>query len=608
MNFFQSIWHRITRQKLIDTQYNEINRLQDLLNEEIDNYNFMKEQYELMQKTKNQILDEKDRLQFQYDLLKNDLAEEVRPDLPIDFTKVPYTGRNANTFYNDATGKLETNYTYITISKYFRFWNDEYYSQVLRLYNQKKPKTIRDKVIFAKDINHEEFMFKYQHDKTHSGVFHEHWKTIPQIWADKRLDCVADYEEIWTIEGLKKIKDLKVGDMVLSYNFDSKKYCYKPITKVWDKGKLQINRVHFRNGTHIDVSEDHPMLVSKHQKYTQFEKRPLSEIDLERWWKKKVPFAKKLPYIEKDVDWLTKDLCFVVGHFFAEGWVQKQHKNSKQVFTSGYDCPEYIAPILEKHNIPFVERINNHGVPYIYFKSSPFKDFLQTLKINSFEFTIPTWLCQLPKDKLDAILEGHFLGDGHYRHKPFECRQYSTSSNSLKEFLYEISLKLGKPLYCYYQARHQGLGKKPIWRLDDNKNSVFRRPIGYKGLGGLSISYIEKLDKTQMYDFEVKDTHNFIFKNGVITHNCEDFSILTVTTCNIIGVPADRVFMLTGFIGNEGHAFVGFIDDDGETYVLEATSANSRPIKFKGSRYKCKAPLSGISNWAWAGVPTVEQW
>lgn len=277
MKIIKSIWNKITRQELIDTQYNEINRLQDLLNEEIDNYNFMKEQYELMQKTKNQILDEKDRLQFQYDLLKNDLAEDVIPDLPIDFTKVPYTGRNANTFYNDATGKLETNYTYITISKYFRFWNDEYYSQVLRLYNQKKPKTIRDKVIFAKDINHEEFMFRYQHDLTHTGVFHEHWKTIPQIWADKKLDC-------------------------------------------------------------------------------------------------------------------------------------------------------------------------------------------------------------------------------------------------------------------------------------------------------------------------------------------EEFSILTVTTCNIIGVPADRVFMLTGFYDEMGHAFVGFVDDDGETYVLEATSPNSRPIKFKGSRYKCKAPLSGISNWAMKGVPTVEQW
>ncbi len=277
MKFLKDLWAEITRQKLIDTQYQEINRLQDLLNEEIDNYNFMKEQYELMQKTKNQIIDEKDRLQFQYDLLKNDLAEDVRPDLPIDFTKVPYTGVNANTFYNDATGKLETNYTYITISKYFRFWNDEFYSEVIRLYNQKKPKTIRDKVIFAKDILHEEFMFKYQHDKNYSGIFHEHWKTIPQIWADKRIDC-------------------------------------------------------------------------------------------------------------------------------------------------------------------------------------------------------------------------------------------------------------------------------------------------------------------------------------------EDFSIMVVAICNIIGVPADRVFMLTGFYDQMGHAFVGFIDDDGETYILEATSANSRPIKFKGSRYKCKAPLSGISNWAMKGVPTVEQW
>ncbi len=277
MKFLKDLWAEITRQKLIDTQYNEINRLQNLLNEEIDNYNFMKEQFESMQKLKNKYLEDLSRLQLEYDLLKNSLADEDTPELPVDFTKVPYTGTNANTFYNDATNKLETNYTYITISKYFRFWNDEYYSNVIRLYKQKKPKTIRDKVIFAKDIIHEEFMFKYQHDKNYSGVFHEHWKTIPQMWADKKMDC-------------------------------------------------------------------------------------------------------------------------------------------------------------------------------------------------------------------------------------------------------------------------------------------------------------------------------------------EDFSIMTVATCNIIGVPADRVFMLTGFYGTAGHAFVGFIDDDGITYVLESTSPNSRPIKFKGSKYKCKAPLSGISNWAWKGVPNVEQW
>ena len=581
MNLLKSIWQRILA---LDNQplNDRISELEALLDTEILRCNKLTNQYKI---------------------------DQPKPNLDIDFTKKPYTGTNANIFYNSKTKKLETNYSLITISKYYRFWNDEFYTGVMKAYNRDKPdlNNVREVMLFARNILFNDFGFVYHSDTDHEGKLKENWKTIPQIWADKRIDCVAYYEEIYTIDGTKKIKDLREGDLVLSYDFKSKKYCYKPITNIWDKGKLQINRVHFRNGTHIDVSEDHPMLATTSQKYINFEKIPLSQIEIEKWWKNKVPFTKQLPYVEKDVDWLTKDLCFVIGHFFAEGWVQKKDKNSKSVFTSGYDCPEYIAPILEKYDIPFTEHKNNSGVPCIRFKSSKFKEFLQTLKVNSFEFTIPDWLSQLPKQKLEAILEGHFLGDGHYRTKPFECRQYSTSSDQLKEFLYEISLKLGKPLYCYNQVNHQGAGKRPIWRLDDNKNSVFRRPIGYKGLSGLSISYIEKLNKTQMYDFEVKDTHNFVFKNGVITHNCEDFSICVIAICNILGIPSDKVFMITGYYGNGGHAYPGFIDSDNKVKIVEATN-NAYPVTvMKGSFYTSKGNIAGISNWAWKGVPRIEQ-
>ena len=51
---------------------------------------------------------------------------------------------------------------------------------------------------------------------------------------------------------------------MLSYNFKTQEYEYKPIMNIWDKGKLNINRVHFRNGSRtIDVSEEHPFLVAK---------------------------------------------------------------------------------------------------------------------------------------------------------------------------------------------------------------------------------------------------------------------------------------------------------------------------------------------------------
>lgn len=57
MNLLKSIWQRILA---LDNQplNDRISELEALLDTEIDNYNFMKEQYESMQKTKNELLEE----------------------------------------------------------------------------------------------------------------------------------------------------------------------------------------------------------------------------------------------------------------------------------------------------------------------------------------------------------------------------------------------------------------------------------------------------------------------------------------------------------------------------------------------------------------------
>lgn len=125
--------------------------------------------------------------------LNNKIAGQavLKPNIDIDYTKRPYTGYNANIFYNSTTKKLSTNQSLITISKYFRFWNDEFYTGTLNAYARlsKKPKTVKQIIQFAKDVLFNEFGFEYHHDLNHEGVLRENWKTIPQIWADKKIDC-----------------------------------------------------------------------------------------------------------------------------------------------------------------------------------------------------------------------------------------------------------------------------------------------------------------------------------------------------------------------------------------------------------------------------------
>ena len=390
----------------------------------------------------------------------------------------------------------------------------------------------------------------------------------------RKADCFAGYEEIYTASGTKKISEIKAGDIVLSYDFDTKKFVYKKISKHWSKGKLQVNRVHLRNGQHIDVSEDHPMWVRDKYKDNSYIKKPLSQIDLTKWYKRKIPIAVKIPYNIVQPKW-HKDLYVVMGHFLAEGWTDKKRRKAS---SSGYDLMEHIIPLLEKHNIPFTEYRNNSGVPCINFLKSEFKDWLLLHKTNSFDIHIAEEVLSSPPEYLEALLYGMWLGDGT-KNLGTSCRArdwaYATSSKQLAEDIQRIGLQLGRTFHIWKQNDHKGVGRKPIYRITHTPNSYFLQDHGFKDISEVSISYIEKLNNIEMFDLTVEDTHTVVMKNGVITHQCEDHAFVMASL-----FPGE-VGVCYGFYVNGkesfGHAF-NIIVDDGKLYVVD-TVGDSVEVK-----------------------------
>jgi hypothetical protein len=88
--------------------------------------------------------------------------------------------------------------------------------------------------------------------------------------------------------------------------------------------------------------------------------------------------------------------------------------------------------------------------------------------------------------------------------------------------------------------------------------------------------------------------------------DCDDMCVLFVTFCKIYGIPTNQVFNLTGFCNTTGHSFGGYLDTEGTMWIVECTS-KLPIIKMKGSAYRCKGHLSGLSNSQFSGVPLVEQ-
>jgi hypothetical protein len=150
-----------------------------------------------------------------------------------------------------------------------------------------------------------------------------------------------------------------------------------------------------------------------------------------------------------------------------------------------------------------------------------------------------------------------------------------------------MSLRLGKPLYAYKQEVHQGSGTSPIYRLHDYENSAFRTIRHWNALSEVGVSSVEYLCDVQTYDWEVQDTHNFTFWNGVVAHNCEDFAFLMASLF------PDKMGVAYGFMKSSsqekdiGHAFNVFIYED-ELWVVDTSTSKNRVFKLNDPAYDYK--------------------
>ena len=416
----------------------------------------------------------------------------------------------------------------------------------------------------------------------------EHWQELDEDYlysGQIEGDCVAGYEEIFTDEGIKSINDLTVGSMVLSYDFENHQFCYRSIISIVEKGVMPLKRVFIKNGTYIDVTEDHPFWVSYSQSKRVFKKQYLKDIDLTRWWKRRIPFAYDIPYISIDNNWLNEEICFIIGHYIAEGWAEKSH-----VCTCGYDVHEHIIPKLISNGIPFGEGKNGNGVPIIRFKESKLKHYLKTIKDSSFDIHIPKELLRLPKNKLKCIVDGYFLGDGHngnYQHAydyiTNRANCYSTSSEKWAHDLQQILLQLGIPCHIYKQVNHQGVGNKPIWRMSYNPKAHFVKEKYYKNISDVGIKKVIDIEASNVRDFTVDGTHTFIFKNGIIGHNCDDFALACRQLCREKNIPSRLVVCQTEKGGYHLVTEVqGWILDNRQNGVVSRDDLDYKWLKISG--------------------------
>ena len=143
---------------------------------------------------------------------------------------------------------------------------------------------------------------------------------------------------------------------------------------------------------------------------------------------------------------------------------------------------------------------------------------------------IPSWALFLPKEKLWKILEGMFLGDGHFRKSKQPYLSYSTVSEDLANDLQTALIGLGIMPYMNRSKRgdfdikiyEPDLGKvaflndyKPLLAL--KKSARFERIPGGLAIPIKSVDVISYVGK--VHNLEVENDESYLISNVAI-HNC----------------------------------------------------------------------------------------
>lgn len=396
--------------------------------------------------------------------------------------------------------------------------------------------------------------------------------------SSKKDDCVPPWTLIKTLDGWKEIKDVTIGDRVLTHTGKFKNVKRTGARRLRSNEKVyDINATGRLLGT---ITEDHQMYVSKNSIDTKSRKNtikildgiwePVKNINKEYWtsfiidnteedyfidMSKYVPDTYKevndllVPYfknsnkhkqpkgnnVNKNIP-VDNDLAMVLGYFAAEGTFG-EHNISFASHEKETGVRDFVNNWFKNQNLNlWCKKTSDHGVTSS-FGSIPFRNFFSEFGKGSIK-KYPEWVLKLPLSQQMNVLIGHSLGDGCFVDGTLRI---NTISKVMALQLYEMFCRTGyRPLISYVNNKYN---KQYIVSLSRTDAQSFIKNINKSLMVGKSINIMEiNADQTMnrwkdnilfsrvrsvstslysglVYNLEVEDDHSYLTEFGIV-HNC----------------------------------------------------------------------------------------
>ena len=367
--------------------------------------------------------------------------------------------------------------------------------------------------------------------------------------------CLPSWVEIFTYEGLKQIRDVRVGDKVLTHAGR-----FKPVTQVFRRrytGRIFSFKT-LGNVEPLTVTEGHPILIYASGKTewvapesitprTYLTRPIIQEVStlagVESSYQAYHPAGRGGYFLlQKEAFACTPDLGRLIGYYLAYGHADKYrvsfdiHKKEQEI------ACDIVRISKEAFNtdVSFRPEKRNRGLKLVI-DSVRVASFFHQFGTICYLKQLPSWAMVLPGSVQAGIVKGVFRGDGHYSNHQYKYMRSNyfairTTSKVLANQLTHILARLG---IVSSVSKQDQKGRRRCYNVTVNTPFVEKMAAvcgvvasnnpGYshnyvKMVDGMIISpvvnvSVEDVNDLEVFNLEVEEDNSYVANNQIV-HNC----------------------------------------------------------------------------------------
>ena len=352
--------------------------------------------------------------------------------------------------------------------------------------------------------------------------------------------CFVAGTTVITKDGLKPIEQVKIGDEVITHTNTLQK-----VLRVGGKSQQEVYEVKASGVLPTLVTGEHPYYVRKTQREWVNGSRNWKRVYSEPTWVEAKDLSKNdllaIPVIQAEENPLnlTDEECFVIGRYIADGHTRKDFRHSEnrqndrqwQVILSigTHKLDDFNKKITELNFSCYRHTENVHRV---VFSSKRLVEIVENhCGWGAENKYFSQMILNLPKDKLELVIDGYLSGDGCFDQNKYKV---TTISEKLTKTLplavakvYQVACIVNifeRPKTTVIQGRI--VNQKDTYNIHFQKQRPKQAKYFYEnGLLWVRFKSLIKLDgKQDVYNLEVENDNSYT-ANNLVVHNCQNLSV-----------------------------------------------------------------------------------